>query len=212
MNPTEKFKPCSVEACTRNAHRSASGYKGFCQNHYRRLRLYGDPLGGKTPPGDAIRFVQEVAIPAETTECLEWPFAKYKSGYPQVTVGGRTALTHRYICETVRGAPPTPEHHAAHSCGNRACVNPRHLSWKTPTENQADKLLHGTHMRGERHNLAKLTEPQVREVLALRGRATQKEIATSFGITKSAVAHIHQGRSWAWVSTAIDAENKRARP
>lgn len=89
---------------------------------------------------------------------------------------------------------------AAHGpCNNRGCYNPRHLSWKTRAENQADKLQDGTDNRGEKHNMAKLTEEQVLEIydLAWHSDLTQLEIAKRYEVGQQAVSNIMHGRRWA---------------
>jgi len=107
----------------------------------------------------------------------------------------------RYVCELANGEPPTPEHQAAHSCGNGhlACVTPGHLSWKTPKDNNADKVAHGSVNRGDRNGQAKITEEQARQIVSLKGSATQKEIGRMFGIARSTVREIHAGLIWSWL-------------
>ena len=89
---------------------------------------------------------------------------------------------------------------AAHGpCNNRACYNPSHLTWKTSAENKADKLQDGTDNRGEKHNMAKLTEEQVLEIydLAWHSSFSQRKIASQFGVNHRTVWDIKHGRSWA---------------
>jgi len=110
-------------------------------------------------------------------------------------------LASRYVCELVRGKPPTPKHEAAHSCGkgHDGCIAPGHLSWKTATQNAADKLLHGTDPRGERCGTAKLTEGQVREIRSLKGTATQAELAIRYSVARETISLIHRRINWAWL-------------
>ena len=44
-------------------------------------------------------------------------------------------------------------------------------------------LIHGTHSRGERSGMAKLTEVQARQILALKGTMSPREIAEKIGTT-----------------------------
>ncbi|TAX57100.1 hypothetical protein ELI01_18640 [Rhizobium leguminosarum] len=175
--------------------------KGYCQAHYLRLRKHGDPLGGSTPKGEPLRFIHEVSLQNTGDECVAWPFGKNSWGYGTVTIDGKKFIASRYVCELVNGPPPTPEHEAAHSCGkgNEACIAPGHLSWKTNAENQADRLEHGTHSRGERNGRAKITEPEAREILALKGIETQRAMAARFAVSRAAISDIHTGRNWAWL-------------
>lgn len=178
--------------------------KGYCNAHYTRLRRHGDPLGGRTSPGEPIRFVHEVALHHTGGGCLKWPFGKNKDGYGQLWIDGKLAVASRYVCKLVRGAPPTPDHEAAHSCGkgHEACIAPGHMSWKTNVENQSDRLEHGTHTRGERSVHAKLTQATVIEILTMKGIESQRVIAARFGVAPQTVSSIQRGKSWAWVEGA----------
>jgi hypothetical protein len=186
---------CSVDGCDKPAHG-----RGWCKAHYLRWRRRGDPSAGRTAVGEPERFYREVVRPYDGKECLPWPFAQTK-GAAIVIIDGNRHYVARLICEHVHGPAPTPEHEAAHSCGNGhlRCVAKGHLSWKTKAANEADKLIHGTHNRGERHPLRKLTEDEVRQIRALKGNLLQREIAEKFGISREQVSGIHRRIDWAWL-------------
>lgn len=193
------FKPCSVEGCERNAHRAEKGARGFCSKHYSRFRAHGDPLKvAGTPKFEVQEFYETVVLPYKGDECLTWPYSCV-SGYGSMRRGGKPVRVTRRVCQDTHGAPPTKKHEAAHDCGNSLCVNPRHISWKTPAENQADRLAHGTHNRGERSGSARLTEFDVREIRALRGVVTQAALAQRFGVSPSHIAEIMLRRKWGWL-------------
>lgn len=134
--------------------------------------------------------------------CVVWPFARNAAGYGILYRDGQCRLAHRYICEKFHGAPPTPEHDAAHSCGRGfdACIAPWHLEWKTRAENLEDRVLHGTSNRGERCGTSILTEPEAREIKRrLKMGERNKDIADDFDIDPSLVSHIRHERAWAWL-------------
>lgn len=175
---------------------------GYCERHYRRLRRHGDPLAGGTPAGEPTRFLEEVVLPFNRDECLIWPYAKNSDGYGNIYFEGRHYRVPRLVCENTHGAPPSPEYEAAHSCGkgHLGCCSPRHLSWKTPSENQADKLSHGTHNRGERHNMAKLTDQQVREIRALNGSLSRAQLAKAYGVSVRNIRFIVERKTWTHIA------------
>jgi hypothetical protein len=114
---------------------------------------------------------------------------------------GRISRVSRIVCEKFNGPPPTSKHEAAHSCGkgHEGCVSGRHLRWDTPKGNQADRLKHGTHNRGERQPRAKLTEHDVRWIRSVIGTRPQREIAQMFGVHPCVISEIKIGRKWAWL-------------
>lgn len=190
---------CSIPDCgkRRYAH-------GWCENHYKLWKRHGDPLVRLRPAnGEAAAYLKNVALLYDGDECLIWPFARDENGYGQVKDKGQMRSAHRVVCEEAHGQPPTPKHEAAHSCGrgSAGCVTKRHLSWKTRAGNQQDRVAHGTSNRGERASNAKLTEAQVLEIYALRGKLSLSKIATRYGVTPHAICSIHIGRSWAWLTT-----------
>lgn len=170
---------------------------GWCNTHYARWRRHGDPLSlTKTPNGIAQDFYRETVLTYEGDDCLIWPYAR-TAGYG---VLGNERV-HRLVCAEENGPPPTPDHHAAHSCGNGhlGCVNRHHLRWATPTENNADKVIHGTNRLGEERYNAKLTPMLVRQIRDLYGRMPQRQIATHLGVSFSAVKNVLSGNAWSWV-------------
>lgn len=186
---------CCIEGCRKPA---AKGRKGMCLAHYKRERRHGDPNAGRSFDGEGLSWLFD-HISHNGNECLFWPFGGNSNGYGTTTFQGKQNLAHRIMCFLKNGHPPTDKHEAAHSCGNGhlGCVNPNHLSWKTHSENELDKVRHGTHRRGERHPLATLSAEQVREIYK-RAWAGESHsiIAKEFDIGSSAVSNIKCERVW----------------
>jgi hypothetical protein len=133
-------------------------------------------------------------------ECLPWPFCVTPKGYGQVRIGGRLDGAHRVMCGLVYGPAPSGME-VAHSCGNRACCNPRHLRYATSSENKQDKLLHGTHQGGERNPRSKLTAAAVRDIRTRRACGEARSVlAAEYGVSPAAVRQIDIGRTWAGIA------------
>lgn len=130
----------------------------------------------------------------ETDDCIIWPFATARGGYGNFQHLGQRHYAHRYVCELKHGPAPSNTHEAAHGCGRSNCVNQRHISWKTPTENKMDCWLHGTQTKHRTGNMGKVTREQAAEIRALKPTKTLKELAEQFGLSQSGVANICAGR------------------
>jgi DNA-binding CsgD family transcriptional regulator len=128
--------------------------------------------------------------------CLIWPFAKTR-GYGQFSHDGKLQYAHRMMCHLVNGPAPQPDFHAAHNCGrgDQGCVHPRHLSWKSPAENQQDRKEHGT--AGRLHfTAARINVEQRDEILEMAKTKSHDEIAEIYGITRRAISYIVKGQTW----------------
>lgn len=124
--------------------------------------------------------------------CLIWPFGRNTTGYGVTAFEGEQTYAHRAMCQVVNGPPPSDIHQAAHSCerGHDACVNPHHLSWKTPTENQNER----TNMGGRPKR--KLTAENADDIRACKGREHVAHTAERYGVTEAAVRQIQAGKLW----------------
>jgi transcriptional regulator with XRE-family HTH domain len=129
--------------------------------------------------------------------CLVWPFARDKHGRGMMQHDGVQWWAHRYMCTLVNGPPPTPQHTAAHGCGNGhgGCVNPHHLSWKTQAENLEDCRQHGTLVRHHGGNVRRVLPEEVRAIKDARGFQTQGQLAAKFGVSEGTISDIWHGRS-----------------
>lgn len=191
---------CIIEGCDNPVRVKA---RGLCRAHYLRWYRNGDPqAGGKmhAASGEAIEFLNQVVMNHQGDDCLFWPYSRSR-GAAMIYLDGQNGRVCRIVCERINGPAPTPEHEAAHSCGNDhlGCVSPHHIRWATGSENNQDKLLHGTHNRGERHSLAKLTEADVRAIRKLRGTLSRSDIADRFGVSVATIKSVFAGQTWGWL-------------
>lgn len=192
-------RKCSVEGCGR-----VHFVHGYCNAHRQRYARLGTPLADKplrTAPGVAAAWLLSHAN-YEGDGCLFWPFGKLPAGYGTVDFGEGTVLAHRRMCELRHGKPPSADLDAAHSCGRESCVNPNHLRWATSTENQADKLIHDTHLRGERNHQHKLTCDEVRQIRSVyaAGNIKMDDLAEIHAVGKSTIFKVVHRESWGWLT------------
>lgn len=194
-----KAKLCAVEGCGNIGPVT----RGMCGKHYARFRRNGDPTTTKirvTKRGSVQAFIDGTVLPFTGEDCLFWPFTKAQ-GRGFARYNGKWGIVTRHICTALYGPPPDPRSEAAHSCGNGhlGCVNPKHLRWATHTENEGDKISHGTSQHGERNRQAKLTEQEVRQIRSMYPAMSQAQIAKSCGVSQAAVSAIIARRRWGWL-------------
>lgn len=151
-----------------------------------------------TRHGEALSYFKNVVLPYRGEECLIWPYSRTPDGYTSMGYDGRTHTVSEIACTLTYGPRPTPQHQAAHKCGNGkgGCCAPGHVRWATPAENAADKFDHGTSTRGEGNHAAKLTEAEVAQIREMRGISTQSAVARLFGVSPSQVSYIQSGKRW----------------
>jgi hypothetical protein len=145
-------------------------------------------------PLDITRFISKVE---PQDGCWKWLGIFDLNGYGIFKMKGRNRRAHRIALIMAIGQPTDIALQAAHTCHNRACVNPQHMRWATNKENMADKAKDGTAQIGTRHPRARLTEAQVLEIRALKADGhTSAALAESFGVTITHIDGICRGKSW----------------
>jgi hypothetical protein len=142
-------------------------------------------------------WIRDVALPYQGDDCLTWPFTTLATGYGRIGRERKNVYAHRYICEWVHGPAPEPHYQAAHSCGrgHEACVNPRHLRWATPADNNRDG----------RRSYKFLGMTKAAEIRALKGKMREDAVAALYQISERTVRRVFYGQSW------LDARRKTGR-
>lgn len=150
-------------------------------------------------PSDRQRFWAKVD--KQDGGCWPWTACTVQ-GYGRIKIGGRRGEqldAHRLSYEMARGPIPSALV-VMHSCDNRLCVNPAHLSLGTVGDNNRDRDQKGrcSTKQGQENLAAKLTEDQVREIrrLAAGRLRTQKEIAAAHGVSVRTIESIVAGKTW----------------
>jgi len=132
---------------------------------------------------------------SDPNACHEWPAARSESGYGLVGRGVRgsgIARVTRVVLEEGLGRPIAPRMFALHTCDNPPCCNLAHLYEGTRRQNTIDAIKRGQH-------ITKLTEDEVRAIRRDR-RANATAIARDYGVSRTLIRGIQQGRNRAFVS------------
>lgn len=102
----------------------------------------------------------------------------------------------RIILRAFNGDPKAG-HECCHNDGNPLNNHIDNLRWDTASNNQRDRVKHGTSNRGEQCAAAKLTEKQVLDIRA--DMRPQKEIAVDYGVRASQISRIKNRIRWAHI-------------
>lgn len=90
--------------------------------------------------------------------------------------------------------PRPSEHQGAHGDGDPSNNRLDNLRWATVSENQKDRVLHGTSNRGEQCGAAKLTPADV--VAVRESRKPDGDLATLLGVSPRTINDIRHHRTW----------------
>lgn len=151
--------------------------------------------------GEASRISNKIHVDNDSG-CWLWSGAKV-SGYGALSCkpSGNWRLAHRATFIYCRGKIPYGMS-VLHSCDVRSCVNPSHLFLGTDKDNGFDRKMKGRNAKkeGELNGMAKLSKCEVIMVREDVGRGMSLlAIAKKHGISKSQVARIKDGTSWAHI-------------
>ena len=116
------------------------------------------------------------------------------TGYPRINIGGRPMRLSRVVYQSEVGKL-TDGQVIRHTCDNPLCINPAHLIPGTHADNVLDRVARNRSAKGERNGRAKLTEKQVRDILASTN-ATES-LARQYNVSPKLIYLIRRRKCWA---------------
>lgn len=123
----------------------------------------------------------------KTETCWNWTKYKIKNGYGRIKINKKLLLVHRVSFEIFKGNIPE-NILVCHSCDNRACINPDHLSLGTKKDNAIDMYIK------KRSPNRKMTNDQVKEMKALFNSGhCRKELAVKYRVSYSHLVSLING-------------------
>lgn len=133
--------------------------------------------------------------------CLIWTGGMGSGGYGTFHFDGKNRSAHRVSYELYKG--PIPEGMLVmHSCDNRRCINPDHLSLGTHQQNTADMVMKGRDRKasGALHGLAKLTTEIADEIrrrfIPYDRKNGSSALAREFCVSQATVHTLLRGETW----------------
>lgn len=97
------------------------------------------------------RISRRIGEPIGPNGCMPWVGSRDEAGYGTIGIpgGSSCAKVSRIICKHIHGPAPDDKPLAGHWCGNKYCVNPRHIRWVSVAENFADRRRHKSPLKGQ---------------------------------------------------------------
>lgn len=166
------------------------GYPGYEASDLGRIRSYKG-VNQNAPMRKTPRLMKQ-RIPDD--------------GYPRVTIQNKDGKkvvrqVHLLIAKTFLG--PANGREVLHKDGKRGNRKASNLYYGSHQRNMDDKYAHGTHGMGEQNTQALLTEKERNQILRLKGKMTQQDIADEYGISRQTVSDIHRGVTWTHVHSLL---------
>jgi len=153
---------------------------------------------GKYTDMDFDRLLQHLDIPDNwddyETKCWNCDLFTNSGGYCKMGLNARNIRAHRFMCVYNNHGYDPLDLETCHSCNNRICCSPFHLTFDTKSVNQIYKVKCGNQRN------AKLMDnvPYIRDLYST-GIYTQRELCIKFDCVPATIHNIVKCKTFSWV-------------
>lgn len=169
------------------------------QDGRKRANLKGDKPAPEILSPENIAKYEGIIRQTGDDDCILWPLSVDKrSGSGFFVPIGRSAMCARRFALSAfcRGAEKNEV--PLSTCGNKACVNLRHLKWQTRSRMTKELTVSGKlplpPTVGEENSAAILTEEDV--FFIRRSSMSLERLASKFGVAKSTISAARTNQTW----------------
>jgi hypothetical protein len=112
--------------------------------------------------------------------------------------GGKTfgRSVHRLVLAAFAGPCPT-SFQGAHNDGNKTHNDITNLRWASASDNQTDRVKHGTHTRGQCNSRSILSNTDIPFIQSYpKFHGVSAFLARAYGVSHTAICAIRNGKTW----------------
>ncbi len=149
---------------------------------------------GIVPKSVESRIKGNIKFTAEVADCWEWAGCRFNTGYGCIAVDNKQLGTHRLVWEMHNGVKIPEGLLVRHSCDNRSCCNPYHLSIGTVQDNSDDMVSRNRQAQCQEHGRAKITDEEARQIVD--SSEPYSVLAKRYGLSKASICRLKTGRGW----------------
>lgn len=201
----KKIKICSQFQCEKINYGL-----GYCLNHYRKFKKYGDPTFRKNNHGlysNYLEAFESQIIKDDISGCWLWRGANSQN-YGVISINSKKIRANRFSYEHYYGTFDN-KLIVCHHCDNPACVNPIHLFLGSQSDNMKDCFKKGRHPVflsmnrpcGEDSGPSKLKEKEVIDILnKIKNGFSDAFIGKQYNVHRGTILAIRKRKTWRHVS------------
>lgn len=130
----------------------------------------------------------------ENTDCWKWSLGLDKGGYGTISINSCRKKAHVASCEAKYGYNKPKNQVTRHICNNTWCVNPDHLEFGTPIQNNIDAVNNESNKNNTKLQVVK----EIRETYKKDG-LTSKERSVKYNVTRKVLYDIETGRTFKYI-------------
>ena len=129
-----------------------------------------------------------------SNDCIECDLGVTANGYCIIHEGGKYEYIHRLSYKHFKGVIPEFVD-VMHSCDNRRCWNPDHLSVGTRQNNLDDMVSKNRHLHGEYNECAKLSYMDAIEIRDTVG-STISSLSRKYSVSRTTIRNVLKNLSY----------------